>query len=98
MVPDMCGAMGSPDGRTSPDRYVDWFDQHVAPAYGGFVTGQDCYGLRCSMLHQARFEPHKGSYSRVLFIEPGTSGILMHNNIMGDALNIDVQRFVVDML
>jgi hypothetical protein len=94
----MCGAMESADGRATKGRYIDWFDQHVAPSYGGFVTGEDCYGLRCAMLHQARFEPHMGSYKRILFIEPGATSAVVHNNVMNDALNIDVERFVGDML
>jgi hypothetical protein len=101
-IPDMCAAMETASGPTTPPLYQAWFDKWVAPKYGGaggaHLTGLDCYGLRCSMLHQGRLEPHKGTYTRVLFIEPGNTGIVLHNNIVNDALNIDVNIFVNDMV
>lgn len=98
MVPDMAAAMDAEDGRTSAERYAAWFDQQAASHFYGNITGEDCYGLRCSVLHQGRMEPHKGSYSRVLFIEPSTSGLVMHCNVFQDALNIDVRVFVADLI
>lgn len=98
MVPDMAAAMDAEDGRTKPERYAAWFDQHAASHFYGLITGEDCYGLRCSMLHQGRLEPHKGSYSRVLFVEPNGSGNVLHCNVLNDALNIDVGVFVADII
>jgi hypothetical protein len=98
MVPDMAAAMDAEDGRTTASRYAAWFDQHVASRFFGLITGDDCYGLRCSMLHQGRMAPHKGSYSRVLFVEPGTTPNLFHCNVMDDALNIDVRIFVAEII
>jgi len=101
-IPDMCAAMETASGLTTDRLYEAWFDEWVAPKYSGaggaHMTGHDCYGLRCSMLHQGRLEPHKGSYKRVLFIEPGATTVVAHNNIMNDALNIDVNIFVRDMV
>src|SRR6266511_1627727 len=105
VIPDICAALESPDGLTNRVRYEAWFDRHVAPRYAGaagtHMTGADCYGLRCSLLHQGRLTPHRGGYSRIIFIEPNNSGtapVMMHNNILNDALNIDVRRFVSDMV
>ena len=50
------------------------------------------------MLHEGRFIPHQGGYTRVLFIEPGAGTLVAHNNVMDDALNIDVNIFVRDMV
>jgi hypothetical protein len=102
-IPDMCAGMDAPDGRTSGARYVTWFDKHVAPKYTAgpaqtpSLSGDDCYGLRCAMLHQGRLQPHKGSYSRIVFFEPH-GGIILHNNVMNDVLNIDVRHFALDMV
>ena len=85
-IPDMCSAMESSDGLATKQRYIAWFDQHVAPRYSGFVSGEDCYLLRCSMLHQGTTQHPKGNFSRILFTEGGG----LHNNIMNDALNLDV--------
>ena len=99
MVPDMAAAMDAPDGRTNAARYAAWFDQHAAQHFFDLITGEDCYGLRCSMLHQGRMEPHKGSYERVVFLEPGASDpVRLHCNVFGDALNIDVRMFVADII
>src|SRR5699024_6261516 len=39
----------------------------------------------------------RGRHSRIIFVEPGQSGIVLHNNIMNDALNIDVHIFCEDI-
>jgi hypothetical protein len=96
-IPDMCAAMESADGRTEGARYKQWFDHHVAPRYAGFLTGEDCYMLRCSMLHQGTTQHPKGNFARFLFTEAG-GGVVMHNNVMNDALNLDVVRFVDDIV
>ncbi len=102
IVPDLCGAMDAEDGRATRSRYVEWFDRFVAPRYEvrgeSWLTGEDAYGLRCAMLHQGRLRPHIGRYSRVIFLEPGPGGPMMHNNVINDVLNIDVGTFVRDVL
>jgi hypothetical protein len=50
------------------------------------------------MLHQGRAQHPKMGYSRILFVEPGTTTNLFHNNILNDALNIDVSIFCNDIL
>ena len=101
VVPDMCSGLESPDGRTTGALYRDWFDKHVAQRYvtpgGPSFTGADCYGLRCAMLHQGRLLPHQGSYKRVVFVEPH-GGMILHNNVIDGALNIDVTQFATDMV
>lgn len=49
------------------------------------------------MLHQGRTSHPRGRYSRILFVELG-AGMVLHNNVLNDALNIDVQIFVNDIL
>ncbi len=105
VIPDICSALDSSDGLANKTRYIDWFDRYVAHKYRGaagtHLTGLDCYGLRCSLLHQGRLEPHQGGYSRILFIEPNATGhtaITAHNNVLEDALNIDVRTFVNDLV
>jgi hypothetical protein len=101
IIPDMCSGLEAADGKTTGALYQDWFDQHVAHKYVAAgkpsFSGEDCWGLRCAMLHQGRLEPHKGAYKRVLFIEPH-GGVKTHNNVVFDALNIDVTDFAFDMI
>ena len=97
-IPDLCGAMGSEKGEASPEKYKAWFDEHVAPKYNGFLSGNDCYFFRCSLLHQGSSQHPNNSYKRVLFVEPSATTNVFHNNIMNDALNIDVRIFCNDMI
>lgn len=97
-LPDICSALEASDGLANGTRYAAWFDEHVAPKYNGFLTGSDCYLFRCSFLHQGKTQHPKGNYSRILFLEPGTSSNIVHNNILNDALNIDVKIFCSDIL
>jgi len=96
-LPDICAALESDDGQASKSSFIAWFDTHVAPRYNGFLDGETCYYFRCSMLHQGSTQHPRGRYSRIIFVEPGNSGMVLHNNIMNDALNIDVRIFCEDI-
>jgi hypothetical protein len=96
-VPDMCAGLERPDGRTTGPLYISWFDRWVAPRYGGTFIGTDCYGLRCSLLHEGRALPHQGLYTRAIFVEPSPIGVF-HNNVLNDALNLDIPIFCRDVI
>ncbi len=97
-IPDICGAMVSENGEASGDKYKTWFDKYIAPKYNNFLNGEDCYYFRCSLLHQGSSQHNKSNYERVLFVEPSTTTNIFHNNIMNNALNIDVKIFVMTLL
>lgn len=101
-IPDICGALESQDGTANGQRYRAWFDRWVSPKYSFFggtsLTGDVCYYYRCAALHQGRASHPKMQYSRIIFVEPDNHGIIMHNNVMNDALNIDVGRFCEDVI
>jgi hypothetical protein len=101
-IPDICAAMESENGEANRPKYEGWFDRHVAPRYetrwGCTLDGTTAYQFRCSMLHQGRTQHKAGTYSRLLFLEPGASRTVMHNNILNDALNIDVSIFCTDVV
>lgn len=98
-IPDICAALESADGEAKGAKYKAWFDKWVAPGYTvgpdqiPSLSGQTCYAYRCGMLHQGRNIHPKLGYSRILFIEPG-SGMTLHNNVINDALNLDIPSFV----
>jgi len=97
-IPDICGAIDSENGEADFSKYKNWFDEYVAPKYSGSLVGEDCYRFRCSLLHQGSSQHPKSSYSRVLFVEPTATTNVFHNNIMNDALNIDVRIFCNDII
>ena len=96
-LPDICAAVESDNGEASKAKFIDWFDNHVAPRYNGFLDGEACYYFRCSMLHQGSTQHPRGRYSRIIFLEPGNNVMVFHNNIMNGALNIDVRIFCEDI-
>ena len=57
-LPDIAGWVDNPM-QGSRAKYAAWFEDFVSPAYthqvGGaphkFLSGDDCYALRCSLLH-----------------------------------------------
>ncbi len=49
-LPDICGKIEYPRKESSV-RYADWFDKYLK-SYKGFLSGKDCYALRCALLHE----------------------------------------------
>jgi hypothetical protein len=58
-IPDICGWLEDP-GKSSKQRYMEWFNNYLLPKYKNdsrgpnfaFLTGGDCYALRCAFLHE----------------------------------------------
>lgn len=98
VVPDICAALESPDGRTTGNKYAAWFDTHAATKMHGTFSGRDCWLFRCGFLHQGTSESTGGTYSRVMFFEPGATTVVIHGGVLDDVLLIDVQIFVTDVV
>ena len=108
-LPDICGWVESPSGTGSQKRYVEWFDREVGPRYsvprpGGlseqFLTGRDCYALRCAFLHQGDFDVTTQRARQVLenfrFVVP-PRGVVIHNNRIHNTLQLQVSIFCDDI-
>jgi len=92
-IPDICGALESETGRATGENYRRWYSDNLAAKYR-WLAPEDCYQLRCSMLHQGRSATR--NYSRIVFTAPGP--ITFHNNIMDDTLNLDIVTFCQDIM
>ncbi len=101
-VPEICGALESPGGEADGKKYAAWFDAHVSPRYSvrGTVMlhGWDVYRFRCRVLHQPTHAIPSTGLSRIVFIEPGMTGVVPHNHKVFDMLNIDVRIFIEDVV
>lgn len=65
-LPDICGALASPDGRATASKYKAWLREYVPEqAYDADLI----YGLRCSLLHQGSAMPDRGSIP-IAFVMP----------------------------
>lgn len=59
-LPDVCSSLEATDSKTNGKKFAAWFDTYMKPTYSRtmfgethvFMTGDDCYVLRCSALHQ----------------------------------------------
>ena len=96
-LPDLCAALESPTGTTSGPQYKDWYGQWLGPKYPN-ITADDCWSLRCGVVHQGRFGHQRMQYSRVLFTIPTASRNVFHNIIVNDALNLDATIFCADTI
>ena len=89
-IPSICGALESDDGEDNRSKYKDWYDRYIT---GLQLKGDDCYKLRCSILHQGTTSHKSSSFSRVLFTFPNPSRTIYHNNVVNGALNLDILLF-----
>lgn len=109
-LPDVCGRLESPDSY-SKDRYRNWFNrwmqQHYKHEVGPdreevtFLSGGDCYALRCSYLHEGgadiRHQKARDALSNFHFITPLPLGGMIHCNMVNDALQLQVDIFCQQM-
>ncbi|MFC3299623.1 hypothetical protein FJV46_10620 [Arthrobacter agilis] len=65
-LPDICGKLEGEAPQTSRARYVRWCEKYLQPKYTApadwdeiphvFLSGSDCYALRCALLHEGSAE------------------------------------------
>jgi hypothetical protein len=105
-MPDICGRIDTP-GAASQARYVPWFNRYIKPRYEfatgaslvnhTFLSGEDCYALRCAYLHQGEFDlagqRARQALEKFVFVEPPGGGSVMHCNQRGKLLQLQVDIF-----
>jgi len=63
------------------------------------MTGDACYRFRCSLLHQGRSRNEKGLFDHIVFLEPDTSPMRLHYNVLeGKVLTIDLKAFCIEIV
>jgi len=101
VIPDIGGAIDSDNRGTIQKRYATWFDKYVRPRYAGDLnlTGDECYYLRCSMLHQGKTK-HDSDKIKVAFMsfpQSNSAGIpLVRHNDLG--VLVEPQTFCNNMI
>lgn len=97
-IPDICSRLSNPDlAQKSQKRYVKWFDEYIlhhyeSPFHGKgftFMSGGDCYALRCALLHEGRDDitsqkARREVLSKIIFSTTGShrcqiNGVLILN-------------------
>lgn len=106
-LPDICGGLeNKPQGK---ERYSKWFEKYFNTKYKGFLTGNDCYALRCSFLHEGTNNTEQQRAREILdnfiFIPKGSHCNWIHQSVVGDPkydnksiLQLSVERFCLDIV
>lgn len=88
-IPDICGAINSPSGKASGEKYREWYDKYVLPCFDT-LTSDECYEYRCTSLHQGTSEPKNHAvkdYERIIFIEPSMNNLIINVKRMKGGLD-----------
>lgn len=102
--PDICGRLENP-AMGSQARYVQWCSRYLEPKYvtrAGRVllSGRDCYGLRCAVLHEGSDDIVGQRAREVLngfdFTQPIATWVV-HNNLVDNKLQLQVDLFAEDV-
>lgn len=109
-LPDIAGRVEYPD-LGSGRRYSLWFDQYVGHRYSHeigadktlhvFLSGDDCYALRCAYLHEGSSDitqqRARKALDSFLFSKP-FPGANIHCNQSGNKLQLQVDIFCNDII
>lgn len=108
-LPDICGKVDYPDAG-SKKRTINWFKKYIEPSYtitscGSdrvFLSGTDFYALRCALLHEGQDDISTQKAREVLerfkFVQPVHQGVHVHNNLLNNTLQLQVDQFGEDVL
>jgi hypothetical protein len=90
-LPDIAARLDGRNGGRS--RYISWFNDYLGPTYTQpigpqpgrthvYLSGDDCYALRCAYLHEGEFDvtSHKvhDALDRFQFLAPNPQGNVRH--------------------
>lgn len=108
ILPDICGKLEG-NNKSSSERYPEWFNTYLGKKYDGFLSGNDCYALRCAFLHEGSSNIEKQRAKDVLdhfvFVSNGAHCNRFSNCYFGDPrydgknfLQLSVYNFCQDMI
>jgi len=108
ILPDICGRFED-NNKSSSQRYTEWFEKYLGKEYKDYLSGNDCYALRCSLLHEGMNEitqqRARELLNYIVFIPNGSHRVKMSNNFVNDAkydgketLLLSVLNFSQDMI
>lgn len=89
MLTSICSALESSNGEDNSTKYKAWYSKYVGDL---FLKGDECYKLRCALLHRGKTNHKNSSFNGFRFTFPSKK-ITLHNNNFGGALNLDITLF-----
>ncbi len=108
ILPDICAKIEG-NYTNSSKRYPEWFNKYLKGKYNGFLSGKDCYALRCSLIHEGSSntenQSSKDIIDRIYFVSEGSHCNLIKDGHFDDPtingktlLELSVKQFCQDLL
>lgn len=102
-IPDICGWLETPNVG-SQKRYEAWFERYLLPNYKSpfhgpeftFLSGSDCYALRCALLHEGTDEVLR-QRAREVVTRFAFSTTGSHRCMFESVLLLNVQSFCAEL-
>jgi hypothetical protein len=92
-LPDICGALESLGGETTPNRYKDWCKRYRPSG----LTGDEYWEMRNRVLHQGRSKTASGRFYK--FTKPAPDGSHAHRTTPSpDVMVLDVGELAKEMI
>jgi hypothetical protein len=106
-LPDICGKLEGTN-KSSSARYCEWFEKYLTQ-YKGYLSGSDCYALRCSFLHEGsdniETQRSRDVLDRFIFMTGGPHCFYFSKSKFGDSkydgkdvLVLNLQSFCHDIV
>lgn len=112
MLPDICGKIQTPKSKSKP-RYISWYNTYLLEKYRVkgwdgladhvFLSGKDCYALRCAFLHAGNGNLRDHVVAEVLqrvhfHISDPAVPIKIHKMQANAVLQLDLEMFCGDFI
>lgn len=108
IVPDICAKLEGGHAHSNK-RYPVWFDKYLKSKYDKYLSGDDCYALRCSYLHEGvddiQNQRARKTVAHIKFLHEGSHNIFFQGGVSGDSkyegtpiLVLSVTTFCTDIV
>lgn len=89
VLPDICAKLEG-NKKPSSKRYSEWFAKYLGDKYDGYLSGNDCYALRCAFLHEGtsntETQKARDALDRFIFLADGSHCNRIDNCYFGDPI------------
>lgn len=102
-IPDICSNLElAPGAKVAGEqkRYMRWYNKHLLPSLEKALSAEDCWSLRCGVVHTGTFGNKNQKFERVFFYVDSEFGFLrMDGNSVngvtyGRTIGIGVKFFI----
>jgi hypothetical protein len=98
VIPDICSALESSDGKTSGQKYKKWFETYCGKEYDSYLIGDDIYKIRCASLHQGKLNHDNSNFEKIIFQVPDNRNNTAHLVKINNSLIISLEIFIKDII